>query len=483
MNRAIFAALSIALFFALTGLANAAFPGANGKLAYASNEFTLDLDVFVIPATGGKPDVITSSSDDERYPAWSPNGQRIAFERDRKGPTAFGPEIWVMNANGSGKKRLAAGGQPTWSPDGAKIAFVGGSPGDVHVMNADGSNDTTLAQGFEPAWSPDGTKIAFTRDNNIFVMNAAGGGEAQLTFDGAHNQNPDWSPDSSSIVFARFTGDYDLAVVPAGGGTASPLADNAQDDWNPAWSPDGTKIVFETGWPEADSKLRVVNADGSGLKTVRQSPESGNSEPSWQPRPVTLTASKKIVRFGNSTTLRAHLYFSDSTTNSTVSLYKTPAGGAKTLMLSKEVDGAGNVTVPVSPSKKTLYTVTWSGDASHPGSSASLTLEVRSITKTRLSHYYAKSGKFHLYRAGAEIRQTGKVIPNHAGRKLTFYAERRTNGVWDILTTASFRISRRGSVRAVIHLPEGTYRFYNLFPGDFDHLGSASARKYVRVTS
>jgi dipeptidyl aminopeptidase/acylaminoacyl peptidase len=472
-----FACLIAALASAAT--ANAAFGGANGKIAYASDEYSLDLNIFVIPGGGGRPAVLTHSTDNERLPTWSPNGQRIAYERDRK---SVGPEVWVMNEDGSGKTLLGSGGDPAWSPDGTQIAFVVGYPFELHIMNADGSGDTKVGDGAEPAWSPDGTKIAFSRDNNVYVMDATGGGEVQLTFDGAHNQSPDWSPDGSKIVFAHFTGHVQLATVSAGGGAATPLTANAQDNYHPAWSPDGTKVVFEAGWPEVDSNIRSVNADGSGLKTIRQGVESGNSEPSWQPRPVTLAASRTIVRYGGSATLQAHLYFFDSTTNTTVKIFKTPFGGSKTLVLSINVDSAGNAAIAVSPTKKTVYTVTWSGDGTHPGSSATLVVQVRAITVSKLSHYYGTSGKFRLYHAGTDLVQTGCVIPNHGGRKLGFLAERKTNGVWDDWASGAFRLSSRSCVTGVIGLPPGEYRVHNMFGGDADHLGSTSNWKYARVT-
>ena len=117
-------------------------------------------------------------------PAWSPDGQRIAFSSDRDGNW----EIYVMNADGSGLVRLTDNDayldSPAWSPDGQRIAFQSNRDGnwEIYVMNADGSGLVRLidndANDFLPAWSPDGQRIAFqsNRDGNseIYVMSAAG---------------------------------------------------------------------------------------------------------------------------------------------------------------------------------------------------------------------------------------------------------------------------------------------------------------------
>jgi Tol biopolymer transport system component len=94
-----------------------------------------------------------------------------------------------MNPNGSGKRNLTPAGwysadSQDWSPDGRKIAFMGRPstpPPGIFVMNADGSERRRLTQdGRNPAWSPDGQMIAFNRDDELYVMNADGSGKRRL---------------------------------------------------------------------------------------------------------------------------------------------------------------------------------------------------------------------------------------------------------------------------------------------------------------
>jgi Tol biopolymer transport system component len=155
-------------------------------------------------------------------PAWSPappgggtGGTQIAFASQMgnahgtasyEDPTTA--EIYVMNADGSGRHKLtdnkATDGGPAWSPDGKRIAFTSNRDGkfQIYVMNADGSNVQRLTQSnandTEPAWSPDGKRIVFSsdRDGNfeIYVMDADGRNPVRLTNLPTFDFGPAWKP-------------------------------------------------------------------------------------------------------------------------------------------------------------------------------------------------------------------------------------------------------------------------------------------------
>ena len=133
-------------------------------------------------------------------PIWSPDSRRIALVRYRGGQKA---DIYVMNADGSGLRRLTRGDgsvYPIWSPDGRRIAFVRVQPSQKHpsglwevwVMNADGSGQRRLARGFPSAWSPDGQKIAFMGLDKpgLYVVNADGSRQRRLTRNGGAPHGP-----------------------------------------------------------------------------------------------------------------------------------------------------------------------------------------------------------------------------------------------------------------------------------------------------
>ena len=107
-------------------------------------------------ADGKKQQPLTRNGGRNFAPAWSPDGQEIAFER-RLGRQKYSPcracgrastfEGHVMNADGSGQQRLTTqGAQPDWAPDGRTIAFTSERDGDaeIYTMNADGSHQRNL---------------------------------------------------------------------------------------------------------------------------------------------------------------------------------------------------------------------------------------------------------------------------------------------------------------------------------------------------
>ncbi len=140
---------------------------------------------------------------------------------------------------------------PILPPGGnGKIVFERGHR--IFVMNADGANQTqltTTTYDYLPAWSPDGTKIAFSRliasNVNVYVMNANGSNPVRLTTNNG-DEDPAWSPDGGKIVFTRhIDSSSKIYVMNANGSNPIRLThtDEARE-YDPVWSPDGGKIAF-----------------------------------------------------------------------------------------------------------------------------------------------------------------------------------------------------------------------------------------------
>src|SRR5690349_6604559 len=117
----------------VAGTARAAFPGANGLIAFQVNATTSDGSfiehIYVVEPDGtGLRDLSTVSAPDglvlDANPAWSPDGTKIAFDSNRGGSGAT--HVFVMNANGTGVHQITGqpGSDPAWSPDGNRLAFV-----------------------------------------------------------------------------------------------------------------------------------------------------------------------------------------------------------------------------------------------------------------------------------------------------------------------------------------------------------------------
>ena len=261
-----------------------AFPGANGRIAFASNRDG-DLDIYTM--TGGGADIqqLTNHAAAETQPAWSPDGQRLVFVR--------AGAIWRVDAGGGNATQLTAGpgdDEPAWSNDGDEILFTRG--GDIWKMDADGNNEASLiatagadrspafsplgdriayvsdtSGNFEiytagadgsgadnissspsadtaPSWAPGGGSIAFIRDGDVYTMNADGTGQARLTSTGDVESHPSWSPSGQQIAFAVTSGGSDdVYVIPSGGGTATRLTTDPGSDRQPDW---GTSLANVT---------------------------------------------------------------------------------------------------------------------------------------------------------------------------------------------------------------------------------------------
>ena len=152
-------------------------------------------------------------------PAWSPNGNEIAYSSSRTGDS----EIWISDANGNLARRVTSFRGPDVSPvynpkTGAQIAWISGRTGlpQLYIMDADGSGVQRMTDGgyaTSPSWSPNGQFIAFAWDRkygpgapggqDIYVMEVATKRWIQLTHDGGRCDFPSWSPDGRHIVYAN----------------------------------------------------------------------------------------------------------------------------------------------------------------------------------------------------------------------------------------------------------------------------------------
>jgi Tol biopolymer transport system component len=176
------------------------------RVVFASTRDRDNFELYVMGADGTAPTRITHSEGTGFGPAgpdWSPDGNRIAFWNVADGDETG--QIYVMNVDGSEIMQLTDiegpwKFDPVWSPNGNQIAFLGGSGAGVFIMDADGSNLVQINEGGGwPDWSPDGSQITYPCPpaggwNEIYVSNADGTGEVNLTNHPADDTWGSWRP-------------------------------------------------------------------------------------------------------------------------------------------------------------------------------------------------------------------------------------------------------------------------------------------------
>lgn len=245
----------------------------SGTIVYASTpQTTRNWDLFTVTADGRKKRRLTDSKETEQHPAWSPDGAKILFTR---GEAMSNIDIYVMKEDGSDVIRLTEHDQrdqrACWSPDGKQIAFVSQRDGEkaVWIMDANGSNKRKLVSGREPSWSPDGSRIAFTssafHDNDeIYTIDVDGGDRKRLTSNRKFDWFPAWDPNGQRLSYnSEQFGGQEL-ILSLADGTGITRITNAEKTYEqePAWSPDGKSLAFAGKMADDDYDIYVVSTRG-----------------------------------------------------------------------------------------------------------------------------------------------------------------------------------------------------------------------------
>ena len=257
-------------------------------IAYAASSEGNDSDIRKMGAEGTNPRTLARSPLDEVEPASSPNGRWVAYVVVLR---KHGGELYLLDTRARRVRRLTRNRVPEWSPawswDGSTIAFE--RSGDLYTMRRNGTGihrlTATRRRETDPAWARDG-RLAFTADRSIFVRQPDGAIQ-RLTA----GESPAWSPDDRLIAFTRAGGLYVMNADGSGQRQVTQV-DPDNPDSSPTWSADGGTIVFARGkarieiqdWNGREFVLEIfsVRADGSGLTRLTRNAVVEDFDPSWR---------------------------------------------------------------------------------------------------------------------------------------------------------------------------------------------------------
>ena len=288
--------------------------GGARRIAFVSDrEDGRTLQVWAMNTDGSDARPLTQGPGNKSQPRWSPDGSRLLFVADGGSDSSgnkLGLDIFSINADGSGVSNLTSSpgddSDPAWSPDGNRIAFASTRIKDlrqVFSMNVvcsappagcTGETPVNLTAGyaveFSPAWSPDATQLAVAASINnaggrIFLRPSVPGepkrfDPSDLIIGADHLR---WSPDGLYLLFTwKQPSSNDVYVVAVSNPRSPIKLTNTAGSKEPAYSPDGQWIAF-TSTRDQNPEIYLMTANGANETNLTNSPSSRDLQPDWQP--------------------------------------------------------------------------------------------------------------------------------------------------------------------------------------------------------
>jgi TolB protein len=227
------------------------FSPQGNSVLFASNRNGL-FDIYLMMFGERSIAQITSGVGDVISPDFSPDGRQIVFANR---PADATTSIWMVKRDGSDPHLFYAGSGPivavAWSPNGKTLAYAMQldipNQYEIFLINLDGSNQRRLTNGLSGiggsiSWSPDSASLLISAGpvggKEIYRVDVASGAATQIT-NGGNNAAPSWSPDGHYIVFnsPRNANQSDIFIMNADGSSQRQVTNDPEPDWQPRWEP------------------------------------------------------------------------------------------------------------------------------------------------------------------------------------------------------------------------------------------------------
>jgi len=281
-----------AIFEKLTGV-RGAFATRIAYISVTGTPPAQRYELLIADADGENARVALQSSEPVMSPAWSPDGEWLAYVSFEKKAAAVFVQRVRTGERSQVSARAGVNGAPTFSPDGKKLALtLSGTRGnlDIYVLDLATQNLVRITEDpaidTEPAWSSDGQTLYFTSDRGgaaqIYAASAQAGARARrITFGVPYAARPRVSPDGKQLAVVMQEGSASrVGAVDLASGTVTPLTRGPLDE-SPSFAPNGAVLIY-AGRDAGRGVLATVSVDGQ-VSTRLKSGSSEVREPVWGP--------------------------------------------------------------------------------------------------------------------------------------------------------------------------------------------------------
>jgi len=264
----------------------------NTRIAFISSS-TGSKEIYIADFDGHNPEQFTQTGAITLFPAWSSDGQWLAYTDYRKGK----PDLYIRHLTDRRGTVVSLKGSsitPAWIPDRFALAASLSHEGNpsIYMLTGKGKIVKRLTHHWDidvsPSWAPEGEAVAFVSNRSgspqIYITDLMDGKARRLTYEGNYNTAPQWSPRGNAIAYSGMVAGQgtNIYVISAEGGDPRQLTENAGNNESPCWSPDGSLIAFSSD-REGPSRIYVMNANGANQRRLLAL-EGEQTSPAWSPR-------------------------------------------------------------------------------------------------------------------------------------------------------------------------------------------------------